>query len=142
MMTIDISGIKFICQFEGFSPKAVKALPTEKYYTIGYGHYGVDVKKDMTISKKDAMELMRRDLRGFCAKVNKYNDIYNFAQNEFNALVSFCYNVGNIDQLTAYGKRSKKEIAAKMLLYNKSGGKVIRGLTKRRKKERALFLKK
>ena len=76
----------------------------------------------------------------FEKKVNKYSS-YNFTQNEYDALVSFCYNVGNIDQLTAKGTRNKKEIADKILLYCKSGGKVIRGLQKRREKERALFLK-
>lgn len=71
----------------------------------------------------------------------KYNNCYNFTQNEFDALVSFAYNVGNIDQLTAKGTRTKKEIADAMLLYIKSGGNVLDGLRKRRTIERELFLK-
>lgn len=71
----------------------------------------------------------------------KYDDCYNFTQNEFDALVSFAYNVGNIDQLTAKGTRTKKEIADAMLRYIKSGGNVLDGLRKRRIRERELFLK-
>lgn len=133
-------GIKLIISFEGFCPNATKCLKSEKYYTIGFGHYGKDVKENDTITKSKAVDLLKSDLEKFEKKVNKYS-AYDFTQNEFDALVSFCYNVGNIDQLTAKGTRSKKEIADKMLLYCKSGGNVIRGLQKRREKERALFLK-
>ena len=122
------------------SSKATKCLKSEKYYTIGFGHYGKDVKENDTITKSKAIDLLKSDLEKFEKKVDKYSS-YNFTQNEYDSLVSFCYNVGNIDQLTAKGTRSKKEIADKMLLYCKSGGKVIRGLQKRREKERALFLK-
>lgn len=133
-------GIELIISFEGFCSKATKCLKFEKYYTIGFGHYGKDVKENDTITKSKAIDLLKSDLEKFEKKVNKYSS-YNFTQNEYDALVSFCYNVGNIDQLTAKGTRTKKEIADKMLLYCKSGGKVIRGLQKRREKERALFLK-
>ena len=133
------NGIELIKCFESFSPKACKCLATEKYYTIGYGHYGADVKENQTITKEQAEELLQKDLEKFEQKVNKYNNVYNFNQNQFDALVSFCYNVGNIDQLTAKGTRTIKEISEKILAYNKSGGKVINGLTNRRKKEQELF---
>lgn len=133
------NGIELIKCFESFSSKACKCLATEKYYTIGYGHYGADVKENQTITKVQAEELLEKDLEKFEQKVNKYNNVYNFNQNQFDALVSFCYNVGNIDQLTAKGTRTIKEISEKILAYNKSGGKVINGLTNRRKKEHELF---
>ena len=139
-MKISKSGIDFIISFEGFCAKAYKCVNTEKYYTIGYGHYGSDVKKDDVISKDEARFLLGKDLVSFEKKVNKYNDIYNFNQNEFDALVSFAYNVGNIDQLTAKGTRSREKIAECMLLYNKSSGKVLNGLVKRREAESNLFL--
>ena len=138
-MKISKNGIELIKCFESFSPKACKCLATEKYYTIGFGHYGVDVKENQTITKEQADELLQKDLEKFEQKVNKYNNVYNFNQNQFDALVSFCYNVGNIDQLTAKGTRTIKEISEKILAYNKSGGKVIKGLTNRRKKEQELF---
>lgn len=73
-------------------------------------------------------------------KVDKYSK-YNFNQNEFDALVSFAYNVGSIDGLTANGTRTKAQIASKILAYNKAGGKVLSGLTRRRQAEYALFIK-
>lgn len=141
-MKISKAGIDFIIGFEGFSAKACKCVSTEKYYTIGYGHYGADVKKDDTITREEARKLLEADLLSFEKKVSKYDSKYDFNQNEFDALVSFAYNVGNIDQLTANGTRSRDKISECMLLYNKSGGKVLNGLTKRRKAERDLFLTK
>ena len=140
-MKISENGLNLIISFEGFCPKATKAVKTEKYYTIGYGHYGKDVDEKQTITKEDALKLLKKDMKRFETKVMKYNDCYNFTQNEFDSLVSFAYNVGNIDQLTAKGTRTKKEIADAMLLYIKSGGKVLNGLRKRRNKEREFFLK-
>lgn len=139
-MKISENGLNLIIAFEGFCPKATKAVKTEKYYTIGYGHYGKDVDEKQTITKDDALSLLKKDMKRFETKVMKYNDCYNFTQNEFDALVSFAYNVGNIDQLTAKGTRAKKEIADAMLLYIKSGGNVLDGLRKRRIRERELFL--
>ena len=141
-MKISKAGIDFIIGFEGFSEKACKCVSTEKYYTIGYGHYGADVKKDDTITREEARKLLEADLLSFEKKVSKYDSKYDFNQNEFDALVSFAYNVGNIDQLTANGTRSRDKISECMLRYNKSGGKVLNGLTKRRKAERELFLTK
>lgn len=139
-MKISENGLNLIIAFEGFCPKATKAVKTEKYYTIGYGHYGKDVDEKQTITKDEALSLLKKDMKRFETKVMKYNDCYNFTQNEFDALVSFAYNVGNIDQLTAKGTRTKKEIADAMLLYIKSGGNVLDGLRKRRIRERELFL--
>lgn len=133
-------GIELIISFEGFSKRACKCVPTEKYYTIGYGHYGKDVSSNATITKKDAVALLKKDLSSFEKKVDKYNHIYHFSQNEYDALVSFCYNVGNIDKLTVNGRRTRSEIADAMLLYTHSGGKELRGLVRRRTMERELFL--
>lgn len=140
-MEISENGLNLIIAFEGFCPKATKAVKTEKYYTIGYGHYGKDVEEKQSITKEQALKLLKKDIKRFETKVMKYNDCYNFTQNEFDALVSFAYNVGNIDQLTAKGTRTKKEIADAMLLYIKSGGNVLDGLRKRRTMEREIFLK-
>ena len=133
-------GIELIISFEGFSKRACKCVDSEKYYTIGYGHYGKDVEPKATITKKDALALLKKDLLSFEKKVDKYNKVYNFSQNEFDALVSFCYNVGNIDKLTINGRRTKKEIADAMLRYTHSGGKELQGLVRRRTMERDLFL--
>lgn len=129
--------INLIKQFEGLRLKAYKCVPTEQKYTIGYGHYGVEA--GMTITKEEAEVILVKDLEKFEKRVMKYVPVYHFNQNQFDALVSFAYNVGSIDKLTAGGLRSIPVISTKMLEYNKSGGKVLKGLTRRRKLEQQLF---
>ena len=138
-MTTSKRGIDLIKLFEGFREKAYKAVKTEEYYTIGYGHYGADIKRGQTITAAQGEQLLTNDLKKFESKVDKYNNIYKFNQNEFDALVSFAFNNGSIDQLTSNGMRSREEIRAHWLEYNKSGGKVIKGLVTRRTKELELF---
>lgn len=138
--TVSENGIKMIKSFEKPKLKAYKAVSTEKYYTIGYGHYGSDVTKDMIITQSQAEQLLKQDLENAIRHVNGYMKTYDFNQNEFDAMVSFAFNVGNITQLTKLGTRNKTTIANKILQYNKSGGKVLNGLVTRRKKERELFL--
>lgn len=141
MKQISINGLNLIKSFEGCRLKAYKPVKTEKYYTIGYGHYGADVGQNMTITQYQAELFLLKDIARFCAAVNKYDYIYHWSQNEFDALVSFAFNIGNIDQLTAKGTRTKAIIADKILLYNKSGKKVLPGLVRRRIAERTLFVK-
>lgn len=138
-MKISENGKKLLMEWEGFCNKAYKCVATEKYYTIGFGHYGKDVTKGMSITRADAQKLLEKDIVSFESKVEKYNDVYHWTQNQFDAMVLFAYNVGSIDKLTNKGKRSIEEISKKMLEYNKSGGKVLTGLTNRRLKEQAIF---
>lgn len=133
------SGINLIKQFEGCRLVAYKAVPTEKFYTIGYGHYGADVTKGMVITQIKAEEYLKRDLVKFENAVNNLN--LSLTQNMFDALVSFTYNCGAGNLKTLVRNRTLSQIADAMLLYNKSSGRVLAGLTKRRKAERALFLK-
>ncbi len=138
-MKLSENGKKLLMEWEGFCNKAYKCVATEKYYTIGFGHYGKDVSKGMTITRVEAEKLLESDLVSFEGKVEKYNDVYHWSQNQFDAMVLFAYNVGSIDKLTNNGKRSIEEISKKMLGYNKSEGKVLTGLTNRRLKEQAIF---
>ena len=140
-MKVSQNGIELLKQFEGCRLTAYKCLPSEAYYTIGYGHYGADVKIGMKITQKEAEDLLKKDLERYEYQVNCYDNIYHWSQNEFDALLSFAYNLGSIHQLTNYGKRDKKTIAEKMILYVNSGGVKIPGLVTRRKKEQELFLK-
>ena len=139
-MNISSKGLDLIKKWEGGPILEAKRFFGEKYLTIGYGHYGPDVRLGMKITKKQAEDLLKKDVAGAVAKVNKYQAKYHFNQNEFDGLTSFCYNIGNIDQLTANGTRTKKQIADKMLLYVNSGGKKLQGLVNRRKDEQKLFL--
>lgn len=133
------NGLNLIKSFEGCKLTAYKCLPSEKYYTIGYGHYGSDVKAGMKITKEQAEELLLQDCKKAIKNVNSFMSKYNFNQNQFDALVSFAFNVGSINQLTASGTRTLEQISSKITAYDKSGGRVIAGLVKRRAKEKELF---
>lgn len=137
-MKISENGLKLIEQFEGLRLTAYKASRRDKYYTIGYGHYGADVKQGMTITEAQAEAYLRQDVAEAEASVNKYSG-YRWNQNQFDALVSFAYNVGGIDGLTNNGKRSVAEISAKLPEYVYSGGVKLEGLVRRRAAEKALF---
>lgn len=137
-MKISENGLKLIEQFEGLRLTAYKATKRDKYYTIGYGHYGADVKQGMTITEAQAEAYLRQDVAEAEAAVNKYS-VYGWNQNQFDALVSFAYNVGGIDGLTNNGKRSVAEISAKLREYVYSGGVRLGGLVRRREEEKVLF---
>ena len=132
------TGINLIKKFEGCRLTAYKC--PAGVWTIGYGHTA-GVRPGDKISALQAEEMLKNDLVSYEKKVDKYANKYEWNQNEFDALVSFAYNIGSIDQLTANGTRDRKTIAEKFVLYNKAGGKVLSGLTKRRMEEKALFIK-
>lgn len=140
-MKINEEGFNLIKSYEGCRLYAYKALPSEKYFTIGWGHYGADVKEGMVISQAAADELFLKDLELFEKYVTTYTKHLDLNVNQFSALVSFCYNcgAGNLKKLVE--GRNVQQIAEAMLNFNHANGKVHSGLTKRRKKERELFLK-
>lgn len=128
----------FVKNFEGFSPKA---FGDYKQMSIGYGTRAR--KGETTISREEAERRLSDELgkaRRHVEAVNKKYG-YNFQPNELDALTSFAYNIGNINQLTDDGKRDRQQIATKMLEYNRAGGKVLKGLVKRRQAEQELFTK-
>ena len=138
-MVTSINGRNLIKSFEGCKFTAYK--DSVGVYTIGYGHTS-GVKAGMKITKTQAETLLNQDIAKCEAAVNKYMKKYNFNQNEYDALVSFTFNLGsgNLDKLTLKGLRSKAVIGDKILAYNKAGGKTLSGLVKRRTKERALYI--
>lgn len=131
-------GIDLIKGFEGCKLVAYKPVPTEQYWTIGYGHYGADVIPGQKITPIQAENYLKADLAKFEKAVDSLG--LNLNQNQFDALVSFAYNcgAGNLKKLCE--GRTLSQIADKLLAYNKAGGKVLAGLTRRRNAERALFL--
>ena len=137
MRRINKSGLNLIKKYEGC--KLTSYICPAGVLTIGYGHTGKDVKPNQKISKKKAINLLKKDLARFERHVQSYNYIYEWTDNEFSALVSFAFNIGNIDQLTAYGKRTRSQIRSAMLKYVKANGKTLQGLVKRRKAELKLF---
>ena len=137
-MKTSSKGVSLIKSFEGCRLKAYKC--PAGVWTIGYGHTA-GVKEGDTITQEQADEYLRNDLAKYEKAVENYNGIYHFNQNQFDALVSFTYNcgVGNLKNLTQSGKRTIEQISIKLLLYNKAGGVVLRGLQRRRAAEKELF---
>lgn len=139
-MKTSTAGIALIKQFEGCRLTAYKPVAAEKYYTIGYGHYGPDVAAGMVITQAQAEIMLGLDLDKYEKAVEKYAP-FPLSQNQFDALVSFAYNcgAGNLQKLLA--GRSAPQVAEAMLKYNKGSGKVLAGLVKRRQAEHDLFSK-
>lgn len=135
-MKISTTGLNLIKSFEGCYLTAYKC--PAGVWTIGYGHTG-GVKSGQKITQAKAESYLKSDLARFEKHVMSYDKKYNWTQNEFDALVSFAYNVGNITGLTNGGKRTKRQISEKILAYDKAAGKTLAGLTRRRQAEKALF---
>lgn len=133
------NGINLIKFFEGKRNYPYKvAGANEKYYTVGYGHYGKDViLRNYTDAEIETFLL--DDIFEAEQKVNKYMEKYHFNQNQYDALCSFVFNIGSLEQLTANGTRTISEISTKIPLYCNAGGKRMDGLVKRRNAEKSLF---
>ena len=138
-MVINDEGLSIIIKYEGFYAKPYK-LPGEQYYTCCYGHYGPDVVPNKLYTESEGRELLKHDIERAERAVKLYDHVYHWNINQFSALCSFAYNIGNIGSLTLYGHRSIEEISEAMLLYTRdSRGKKLPGLVARRKAERQLF---
>ena len=132
-------GINLIKQFEGVRLTAYKC--PAGVYTIGYGHtHGV--QRGMKITEEEASAYLTADLLNSEKAVERYDSVYHWNQNEFDALVSFTFNCGaaNLRSLLRNGRRNRSQIAETLPLYRKAGGKVLKGLERRRAAEKALFL--
>ena len=134
--------VDMIVSFEGFDPNPYW---DHAQWSIGYGSYAGSRNQNQRpnigpISQAEGRAMLRNQLGSYERNVDSYNSRYNWTPNERAALISFAYNIGSINQLTANGTRSKAEIARAMLLYNKASGQVSPGLVRRRNAEQALFL--
>ncbi|EKU59513.1 phage lysozyme [Acinetobacter sp. WC-323] len=119
-------------------------------WTIGFGTTvypnGVKVKRGNTCTLNQAKEFFAHDLNRFEAVVNQSVKVA-INQNQFDALVSLTYNIGSgafkgSTLLKLLNKGEYQGAADQFLVWNKAGGKVMKGLVRRREAERALFLKK
>jgi len=139
------AGLELIKSFEGCRLTAYRC--PAGVLTIGYGHTGTvsgkKIKEGLKISQKKADALLKKDLQSFEKSVNRAKTGFKPTQNQFDALVSFAFNVGagNLSVLLGKGTRDAKTVSGKLLLYNKANGKELAGLTRRRKAEQALFNK-
>lgn len=140
-MKISQKGIDLIKSFEGLELKAYK--DSIGILTIGYGSTGSHVKQGMTITKEQAEELLKQDVSRFEKGVNDLVKIP-LTQNQFDALVSFSFNLGlgNLKSSTLLRKLKAFDYsgaANEFLRWNRAGGKVLNGLTRRRQAEKDMF---
>lgn len=136
------AGLALIKQFEGCRLTAYKPVPTETYWTIGWGHYGPDVREGQTITQAQADAMLAEDCQRFADAVD--NPAYcpltaQLNANQRDALISFTFNCGSGCLKTLCKGRTLPQICTAMALYNKSNGKPLAGLTRRRKAEQELF---
>ena len=141
-MSISEKGVELVAKYEGCRLAAYKC--PAGVWTIGYGHT-MGVKQGDTLpSNQAAKALLKEDLKKYGDYVNNCRKkgliTFPLNQNQFDALTSFTYNCGNGSLQKLVSGRDAATIAEKLLLYNKGGGKVLAGLTKRRQEERELFL--
>lgn len=154
-MQLSQKGIDLIKSFEGCpvnkEGKCYAYKDAVGVWTIGYGTTNADksitgttIKEGLTITKSQAEKWLKESVdKKYGPNVMKYNGKYNWNQNQYDALVSFAYNVGSIDSLVKNGTRTIAQISTAILEYNKgtvNGVKqALAGLTRRRQAEKALF---
>ena len=143
-MRISTQGLDLIKTFEGLRLHAYMPTPID-VPTIGYGHTKT-AKIGMKITERGAEELLKRDLAWVEKGVNKHVNVP-LTQPQYDALCSFVYNLGatNFRRSTLLKRLNEGkygEAANELLRWDKQGKKVLRGLTRRREAERALFVSK
>lgn len=111
-------------------------------WTIGVGHTGPEVVAGMRISAEEADRILAADLARFESAVERLCPVT--TQNQFDALVSFSFNVGegNLSSSTLRRLHNDKQYAAacnEFKKWNKAGGKVLAGLTRRREGEAEVY---
>ncbi|KJM74857.1 muraminidase [Enterobacter hormaechei subsp. steigerwaltii] len=139
-------GISLIKEFEGCKLNAYQ--DSVGVWTIGYGWTqpvdGKPIRAGMTIKQETAERLLKTGLVSYESDVSRLVKV-GLTQGQFDALVSFTYNLGarSLSTSTLLRKLNAGDYAGaadEFLRWNKAGGKVLNGLTRRREAERALFL--
>ncbi|MCP1104855.1 lysozyme [Serratia nevei] len=140
-MIIGTNGLNLIKHFEGLKLRAYQC--SAHVWTIGYGHT-VDVSANDVITEEEALYFLHQDVAESERAVNQYVHVP-LTQNQFDALVSFVFNlgVGNFRTSTLLKKLNAGDddgAAQEFGRWIHAGGKVLPGLVRRREAERALFL--
>ncbi|HBB8369422.1 TPA: lysozyme [Escherichia coli] len=145
MQTSD-KGIALIKEFEGCKLTAYQ--DSVGVWTIGYGWTqpvdGKPIRAGMTIKQETAERLLKTGMVSYESDVSRLVKV-GLTQGQFDALVSFTYNLGarSLSTSTLLRQLNAGDYAGaadEFLRWNKAGGKVLNGLTRRREAERALFL--
>lgn len=139
---ISAAGLSMIEHHEGWSAKPYK--DAAGYWTIGYGHKILPGESFTTISKATGRALLAKDAQKAEQAVKDYVKV-SLSQGQFDALVSFTYNLGGgaLRDSTLLKKLNAGDYHGAALEFDrwtKAGGKVLSGLVARRADEKALFL--
>jgi len=154
-MTLDNKGYLLIAQFEGLRLKPYlcsAGVPTIGYGSTFYPSGRKVTMRDKPITQETAFWMLKQVANMFAKDVDSLVTS-NINQNQFNALVSFAFNLGsdidadNIPEGLGDSRLLKRvnanpndpEIAREFVKWNKAGGRVLDGLTKRRLKEAELY---
>lgn len=147
-MKISNKGLELIKTFEGLSLKPY--LDAVNIPTIGFGNTFYENMKKVTLQDEPITRERADSLFNFLVTTNYVNVvnrlvIVDINQNQFDALVSFVYNLGsgNFEKSTLLKKVNQSDFIGASLEFekwNRAGGKVLNGLTKRRLSEKELFL--
>ena len=139
-MNISNKGIELIKKFEGCRLKAYQ--DSVDVWTIGYGHTE-GVYEGMEISQHQADIMLGSDLVKYANYINEYVTV-SLNPNQFDALTSWVYNLGpgnlkSSTMLKVLNEGSYDDVPFQIKRWNKAGGKVLKGLVRRREAEAELF---
>ncbi len=142
-MQVSEQGIALIRRFEGFS--AVPYQCPAGLWTIGYGHaLAAKEKPKLRLTRAEAEELLKKDTEQAAAALRR-NVALKLAQNQFDALASFIFNIGagafvRSTLLDVVNRGWHEEVPAQLRRWIYAGGKIQPGLVARRKAESELYL--
>lgn len=139
-MQINLRGIALIKEYEGLGLKAY--ICPAGYWTIGYGHTAT-TKPGQFITEEEATRLLYADVRHAENAVNGRVKV-SLNSNQFSALCSFVFNVGlgNFTDSTLLKLLNRKwytQVPAQLVRWNRAGGQILNGLTRRRAAEGTLW---
>lgn len=147
-MQINQDTLELVKEFEGFRAKAYKC--PAGVWTIGYGTtaaagVGIDPKPGVTVTEDEAEDLLEKTMEKFGEQIKPLITAP-INNNEYGAFLSLAYNIGpgafkKSSALRLFNAGDKAGAAKALLMWNKAGGKVLPGLTRRREAEKKLFLK-
>ena len=141
---ISDNGLKFTAAWETFASKAYRATKDEKYLTIGFGHYGSDVKPTDTMTEAEAYLLLKKDMAEAVKLANSIASL-KFNQAQFDAICDLIFNVGPkavaADTGTGQAVRAGdvKTLESKLPQFRNQAGKPVLGIYRRAMGRLALF---
>ena len=148
-MRVSDEGIKLIKHFEGVHKKPY--ICPAGYWTVGVGHLITRSPElpsdwDRTMGNDEIDDLLRKDLLKFENGVLRLLGTVQPSQSEFDALVSFSFNLGlgcfqRSTVRSAFIRGDKKRSGEVLLKYRRAGGRILSGLVRRRQAEHALLMR-